>query len=103
MRVATALLAFFFATSATAQSLSANVAAPDRLIAQFRACVIGAVLDDMTPASLRTVVENTFFACSTEEQAIRAWFALSYVPPAVAQSRIVRIKLDLKKHLAPTK
>jgi hypothetical protein len=58
----------------------------------------------MTPqVSLRTGVENAFFACSTEEQAIRAWLALSYVPAAVAQSIIVRIKLDLKKHLAPTK
>jgi hypothetical protein len=97
MRATTAFLALFFATSATAQSPSANVAARDRLIAQFRTCVIEAVIDDVTPASLRTAVENAFFACSTEEQAIRAWFALSYVPRAVAQSIIVRIKLDLKK------
>jgi hypothetical protein len=48
MRVATALLALFFATSATAQSPNANVAARDRLIAKFRTCVIGAVIEHDT-------------------------------------------------------
>lgn len=67
----------------------------DRLISSYRDCVLTVSLG--IPGQKALVAEQAFFACSTEEQALRAWFALSYVQPAVAESIIVRLKMGMKR------
>jgi len=93
------LIAAFSGLTSSALSQDSITAQRDRLIESFRSCVIAAALDGIGANSLRMNAENAFLACSTEEQAMRSWFQLGNVSPAVTQSIIVRIKLDLKKTL----
>lgn len=64
----------------------------------YRSCVLDAAVDLArgSSGSLQLVAEQAFLACSTEEQAIRAVFVAVGSPPEIAESAIVRAKLNLK-------
>jgi hypothetical protein len=88
---------FIFGVCVFSPALAQNAitAQRDRLISSYRDCVFSVSLG--MPGEKRMVAEQALFACSTEEEALRAWFALGYVQPAVANSIIVRLKMDMKR------
>jgi hypothetical protein len=94
------LLAVVIGCFLTFPALSGDVQATrDKLISDFKDCAWQAFnsADKLTNPNL--VAEASFLACSTEEQAIRAFLVLLQFQPAIARSIIVRIKLDEKKNL----
>lgn len=77
------------------QSQSAIATRRDTLIQSYRLCVLTTSLG--MPGEKHMVAEQAFFACSTEEQALRAWFAIGPVDPNLANAFVVRLKADMKR------
>lgn len=85
------------AISATfpAAAQSEITARRDALIQSYRNCVLTVSLG--MPGNKHMVAEQSFFACSTEEEALRSWFALGPAPPAASEALISRLKLRIKQ------
>lgn len=65
------------------------------LVQRYDDCVMAVSLG-MT-GERRMVAEQSFMACQTEEQAIRAYMGLTSTPRANVEAAIVRRKLALKR------
>lgn len=65
------------------------------LVKRYNDCVLTVSIGIV--GERRMAAEQSFFACQTEEQAIRAYFALINMPPASTEAALVRRKLALKK------
>lgn len=90
----TVLLALLL-TSGTAQAQNTAIAQRDRLVESYRGCVMLTSIG--IPGENRLVAEQAFYACSTEEQTLRAWFAVMGVEPAIANSFVLRLKGNMKR------
>jgi hypothetical protein len=93
VRAIPAILALLAASPATAGS--EITARRDALIQSYKNCVLTVSLG--LPGNKHMVAEQSFFACSTEEEALRAWFAMGPVSPAISDAFVSRIKLDMKR------
>lgn len=67
----------------------------DALIGSYRNCVLITSLG--IGGERHMAAEQAFFACSTEEQAVRAWFASVQIDPNLANALVTRLKLDMKR------
>jgi hypothetical protein len=87
-------LVLVFAVSGFAQSPTPAEQQRDRLIQRYDNCVLTVSLGLGGPKQL--VAEQSFFACQTEEQALRSLFSIVGLDQPFIQSIIVKRKLRLK-------
>ena len=76
-------------------SASAEAQGVKPIIKRYDDCVLTVSLG--ISGERRMAAERSFSACQTEEQAIRAYFLLTGMPPASVEVAMVSRKLRLKK------
>jgi hypothetical protein len=76
-------------------SASAEAQGVKPIIKRYDDCVLTVSLG--IPGERRMAAEQSFRACQTEEQAIRAYFMLTGMPPASVETAMVSRKQQLKK------
>lgn len=84
-------LAFLSFPQAQAQSMATR----DALIRSYENCVLTVSLG--IRGEKHMVAEQAFSVCQTEEEALRAWFALVQVAPDISNSFVTRLKLSMKR------
>jgi len=92
--MAASLALALFPAVAAAQAPT-DTRARDRILQRFDNCVLTVSIG--VPGERNMAAEQSFMACQTEEEAVRTFLALNYVPFPTIEAIVVRRKLELKK------